>query len=74
MESLSPRVQLTLFAILVFMVIGAPATYDLTDAYLAAPLGLDYSDGQGTPTKLGVFVHAMVAGLLTWLYVSTFKM
>lgn len=70
----SPRTQLSLFAILVFMIIGAPATYDLTDNLIASPLGLDFSDGNGAPTTLGVVVHSLVAGLLTWLYVSTFRM
>jgi hypothetical protein len=70
----STRIQLSLFALLVFVIIGAPATYDMTDDLIARHLKLDFSDGDGAPTRLGLVVHGLVAGLLTFAYVTTFKM
>jgi hypothetical protein len=73
MALLAPRVQITLFAVLVFLVVGLPSTYELTDS-LVARFGLDFVDVDGTPTKLGVATHACVAGLLTWSFLLTVRM
>jgi hypothetical protein len=68
-----PKLQLTLFSILVFLVVSSLRLYALTDAYIARPLGLDFQDVDGYPTTSGMIVHALVAGLLTNLYLMTFK-
>lgn len=68
-----PKLQLTLFSILVFLVVSSLRVYDLTNVYIAIPLGLEFQDVDGYPTNLGMIVHALVAGLLTNLYLMTFK-
>jgi hypothetical protein len=68
-----PKLQLTLFSILVFLVVSSLRLYALTDSYIARPLGLDFQDNDGYPTTSGMIVHALVAGLLTNLYLMTFK-
>lgn len=68
-----PKLQLTLFSILVFLVVSSFRLYDLTDTFIAKPLGLEFQDKDGYPTNVGMIVHALVAGLLTNLYLMTFK-
>jgi hypothetical protein len=68
-----PKLQLTLFSILVFLVINSQRTYSLTNAYIAEPLNLEFMDDYGNPTQTGMIVHALVAGLLINLYLMTFK-
>lgn len=67
------KLQLTLFSILVFLVVSSPQLYNLTDAYIARPLGLTFQDADGLATTPGMIVHALVAGLLVNLYLMTFK-
>lgn len=67
------KLQLTLFSILVFLVVGSPQLYDLTDAYIARPLGLEFMNDYGRVTNPGLIVHALVTGLLINLYLMTFK-
>lgn len=69
---MNAKLQLTLFSILVFLVIGSNRAYDMTDEYIAVPLGLEFLGPEG-PSPTGLFVHALVAGLLTNLYLMTFK-
>jgi hypothetical protein len=69
-----PHFQIALFAALVFLVFGSPASYRVTDAYLAAPLKLDFADAAGTPTRLGLFVHSLVILAVMLVYLHTFDM
>ena len=73
MAPLSPRTQLALYAALVFLVVGSSATYGLTDS-IVGRVGLDLTDARGLPTRLGLFVHALVAGGLVYGYLHTFSM
>jgi hypothetical protein len=68
-----PKLQLTLFSILVFLVVSSQRLYALTNKYIARPLGLAFLDKAGYQTPVGMIVHALVAGLLTNLYLMTFK-
>lgn len=65
------KLQLVLFVILVFMIVSSPMTYGITNKFIGMPLGFSLYSGE--PTRLGIFIHAIVAGLLTWLYLQTFK-
>lgn len=67
---ISPIVQISLFAGLVFLVIGSPGAYAITNTMSR---GILLSD-DGTPTFAGTLVHATVAALLTALYLTTFTM
>lgn len=68
-----PKLQLTLFSILVFLAVSSQTLYSKTHTYIAKPLRLTFMDADGYPTSLGRVVHALVAGLLTNLYLMTFK-
>ena len=74
MAILSPRIQIALFAALLFMIIGSTGVYDLTDRFIADPIGQDFTTAAGLPTRLGLIVHAIVTALLMALYLHTFKM
>jgi len=54
----------------VFLIIRAPYTYQLTDRYIAKPLGLSYLMPGGAVTGLGLIVHTLVfffaVRLLMW--------
>ena len=45
---------------IVFLVFAAPFTYQLTDRYIARPLGLKYLTEGGAVTNLGLLVHTLV--------------
>ena len=68
------KVQLVLFTILVTLIVSAPATYRVTDMYIGRPLKMPFLDvGMIAPTSTGILVHALVAGLLMYLYLMTFN-
>lgn len=69
---LSVKMQLVLFSILVFIIVGSPSAYNLTDKYIGQHIGYPYVTPYGAPTPSGLFVHSLVFGLLIWLYIQTF--
>lgn len=65
------KLQLVLFVMLVFVLVSSPTTYKITDKFIGSRLGMPfYASG---PTAFGLLVHAVVAGLLTYLYLLTFR-
>ena len=67
------KVQLVLFTILVTLIVSAPATYRVTDMIIGKPLKMPFlGAGMIQPTSTGILVHALVAGLLMYLYLMTF--
>lgn len=68
-----PKLQLTLMTMLIFMIISSMPMYNKTNAYIAQPLNLEFMDDYGYPTRIGLIVHSIVAGLLMNLYLMTFK-
>ena len=67
-----PRIQVTLFSALVFIIISSFGVYNITNKYLARPLGFKFVNEDGFPTRLGVAVHTIVAGSLMYAYLVTF--
>jgi hypothetical protein len=66
------KLQLVLFVMLIVLIVGSPAVYRITDSLIGQPLSIPYIIN-GVPTPAGQLVHALVAGLLTWLYLMTFR-
>lgn len=66
------KLQLVLFVMLVFLIVGNPMTYKITDSFIGKFLGMPFIV-VGVPTTTGLLVHALVAGLLTYLYLLTFR-
>lgn len=66
------KIQLVLFVMVVFLIVGSPITYKVTDSFIGKTLGVPFVV-MGAPTTMGLLVHALVAGLLTYLYLMTFK-
>jgi hypothetical protein len=69
---LSVKLQLVLFVALITLIVGSPMTYKLTDQLIGSPLKMPFVI-VGVPTVTGQIVHAIVAGLLTYLYLLTFR-
>jgi hypothetical protein len=69
---LSVKLQLVLFVALITLIVGSPMTYKLTDKLIGSPLKMPFVI-VGVPTVTGQIVHAIVAGLLTWIYLLTFR-
>ena len=68
------KVQLVLFTILVTLIVSAPATYDVTNMLIGKPLNMPFvTILTKKPTSTGILVHALVAGLLMYIYLLTFK-
>ncbi|AGE56326.1 hypothetical protein PBCVNEJV1_516L [Paramecium bursaria Chlorella virus NE-JV-1] len=57
---------------LIFLIVGSPMTYKVTDSFIGKMLGMPFVV-VGVPTTTGLLVHALVAGLLTWVYLMTFR-
>ena len=66
------KIQLVLFVMLIFLIVGSPMTYKVTDSFIGKMLGMPFVV-VGVPTTTGLLVHALVAGLLTWAYLMTFR-
>ena len=66
------KVQLVLFTILVTLIVSAPATYKMTDTFIGSPLRIPFVVG-GAPSTTGILVHSLVAGILMYLYLLTFR-
>jgi hypothetical protein len=66
------KIQLVLFTILVTLIVSAPATYSVTDMLIGSPLRTPFVI-MGKPTAAGILVHSVVAGLLMYLYLLTFR-
>jgi hypothetical protein len=69
---LSPKHQLVLFVTLLFVIVGSPLVYGLTDK-LFGLVKLDTVDVDGRPTSIGLILHAIVFGLATFAYLKTFQ-
>ena len=63
------RVQLLLFVAVLFVIIGSPATYKLTSK-VTSLIRLRTDDAVGTPTNLGLIVHALVFTALFHLFLK----
>lgn len=70
---LSVKMQLVLFSILTFIIIGSPAMYQLTNNFVGKNINMPFITPLGVPTSTGLFVHSIVFGLLTFLYLLTFR-
>ncbi|ABU44063.1 hypothetical protein AR158_C518R [Paramecium bursaria Chlorella virus AR158] len=70
---LSVKTQLVLFTILTFIIVGSPAMYKLTNDLIGKKLNMPFITMLGVPTSTGLFVHALVFGLLTYVYLKTFS-
>ena len=68
---LSVKLQLVLFSVLVFLIVSNPMTYKLT-TMVTSNIGFVTIQGEA-PTKMGIFLHALVFGLLMYGYLLTFK-
>lgn len=68
------KIQLVLFTILITLIVSAPATYQVTNMLIGQPLKIPFiAMGPAQPTPTGILVHALVAGLLMYLYLLTFR-
>jgi hypothetical protein len=67
------KVQLVLFTILITLIVSAPATYKVTDMLIGTPLNMPFLVMGSSPSPIGIIVHALVAGLLMYLYLLTFR-
>ncbi|AGE50201.1 hypothetical protein ATCVCanal1_483L [Acanthocystis turfacea Chlorella virus Canal-1] len=66
------KIQIVLFSILVFMIVSSPMTYKFTNA-IASKVRFTTVHGD-SPTRGGIFLHAVVFGLLMYGYLMTFQM
>lgn len=65
MVSSTIKLGATLQSIIVFIIISLPFTYKLTDRLLGGFVG-KLADHSGCPTGLGLFIHAIVFGVIIY--------
>lgn len=58
--SSSLAVPAALFGALLFIIISAPAVYQVTNKLVGGVIGQRLADQAGNPTRLGLVVHALV--------------
>ncbi len=61
----STKIVATIQSIIVFLLVSSPFTYKITNRLLGGILG-KLADPSGCPTPLGIFVHAIVFGLIVY--------
>ena len=59
------KIHATLQAVIVFLLVSLPFTYKITNGLLGGLVG-KLADSSGCPTGLGLFVHAVVFGLIVY--------
>jgi hypothetical protein len=65
MASTSLKISATIQSIIIFIIISLPFTYKLTNRLLGGFIG-KLAESSGCPTGLGIFVHAIVFGLIIY--------
>lgn len=65
MVSSSTKMSATIQCIIVFILVSLPLTYKITNHLLGRIIG-QLADSHGCPTHLGIFVHSLVFGLITY--------
>ena len=65
MVSQSLKLSATIQSIIVFIIVSLPFTYKLTNRLLGGIVGR-LADSSGCPTALGLFIHAIVFGLIIY--------
>lgn len=69
MPSTSLKLSATIQSIIVFIIVSLPFTYRLTNRLLGGIIG-NLADSSGCPTSLGLFIHALVFGLIIYCLMS----
>jgi hypothetical protein len=69
----SAATQLSLFALLLFIIISSTAVYKLTNAVTSKTVGLRLADSAGCPTRAGWIVHAVVYASIVYAYARANK-
>jgi hypothetical protein len=65
MPSIALKISATIQSIIVFIIVSLPFTYRLTNKLLGGIIG-KLADASGCPTGLGLFIHALVFGLIVY--------
>lgn len=65
-----PKFQAPVFAALLFVVIGAPVTYKVTNDFLTFPILKTRTHIGGMPTKFGLVLHALVFFALSYGFLA----
>ena len=63
--TIDKKISATIQSVIIFLIISAPFTYKLTNSLLGNIIG-KLADPSGCPTTLGLFVHAIVFGLIVF--------
>ena len=66
------RTNFLVFLALAFVILGSPATYKLTSKVLGIAR-IRTADAAGTPTNMGLIVHAAVFAAFAHLFLSLAK-
>ncbi len=59
------KLSATIQSIIVFLIVSLPLTYKITNGLFGKILG-KLADPSGCPTTLGLFIHAIVFGLIIY--------
>lgn len=65
------QIQAPLFAAVLFIVLGNPVMYKLTNDFLTMPLLKSRTHVGGMPTKLGLLLHAVVYFALCYTFLQS---
>jgi hypothetical protein len=69
----SPLVAIPLFASLAFLIVGSPVVFKFTDSKIGDPLKWDFATPAGVPTRTGLIVHALVLGILMYVFLRVYS-
>lgn len=70
MATTNEKINATIQAIIVFIVVSLPATYDLTNGLFDSLFGLKLIESSGCPSMVGLLVHALVFGVIVYILMS----
>lgn len=60
----------TIQAIIVFIIISLPMTYNFTNGIFDSLLGVQLTEYNGCPNMIGLLIHALVFGVIVYILMS----
>ncbi len=64
------KISATIQAIIVFIIVSLPMTYNFTNGIFDSLLGIQLTEFSGCPNMTGLLIHALVFGVIVYILMN----
>lgn len=64
------KISATIQAIIVFIIVSLPMTYNFTNGIFDSLLGVQLTESSGCPNITGLLIHALVFGVIVYILMN----